>query len=151
MRGKYYSLILILMLFIFLPGCGGSADDLAPFDGVITINPDSVDVTDGGTVLQSHTQLFTISVTDKDGIPVGPIKLNISYMWATPDPYGAVQLYDGNTPQDSPMNVYTDDYGVYNLRVDFTSGEGREYTADVEVRSGSVYDSATISVAGGGA
>ncbi len=146
MRGKYYSLILMLMLFIFLPGCGGGADDLAPFDGTITINPESYTFTGTGADTETFSKLFTISVVDADGLPVSNIKLTISYLFAVPASFAVVQLYDGNTPKDSPMTVQTDDYGVYNLVVGFNAGGGLEYYADLEVRSGAVFEKATITV-----
>ena len=74
------------------------------------------------------------------------------------------QLNDGNTPVDSPMTVSTDEDGSYILNFDFLSGgldadcDGLldldlagdplilEWNADIEVTSGSVFNSATFEV-----
>jgi hypothetical protein len=137
-----------ILSFLFMAyGCG---EETAPIDTVITIYPDKVEITDTTSTPSVSTQYFRIVVTKKDindkTLPVNDAKIWIDFIWAVPDPVSLVQLYEGNTPVDSPMSVKTDDHGVYNLRVDFLHGGGLEYTGDVEVSSGPAFGSAELSV-----
>jgi hypothetical protein len=148
--------LVLLLSFLFLGlSCGGSIDlgpggcVSAPEGATITISPSSIDVTDA-TSLAWHTAYFQIKVTDENGIPLNDVELWISFIWAVPDEAGYVQLYDGDIPKNSPMKVCTDEDGVYNLTFRFQSGGGRDYYADLEVRSGSVYGSASFTVSPGG-
>ncbi len=127
----------------FLVGCG---DVCAPPESTITIEPASVSVTDSYTAESTSTQHFTISVKDKEGMPLNDVKVWISFMWANPNDAGVVQLYDGDTPKDSPFWAKTDENGVYVLRFDLQSGAGLTYTGDVEVRSCDAFGTATVTV-----
>ncbi len=141
---KRFFVVISLLSFIFiLQGCGGYD---APETATITINPSSVKITDGTSGVNTTTQYFIITVKDENGIPLKNVEVWISYLWAAPNAYDFVQLYDGDDAEDSPMNVTTDENGAYNLRFDFKSGGGLEYSADLEVSSGSVYNSAEFKV-----
>jgi hypothetical protein len=140
-----------ILSFLFTAyGCG---EKTVPEGTVITIYPDKVEVTDSTATPSVSTQYFRIVVTKKDinGIilPVNDAEIWIDFMWAVPDAVSLVQLYEGDTPVDSPMSVKTDDHGVYNLRVDFLHGGGLKYTGDVEISSGSAFGSAEFSVDAG--
>jgi hypothetical protein len=142
---------LIIVSFLFMAfGCG---DQPAPFLSEIIIYPDKVEISDSSPTLNISTQYFRIVLTKEDingkPLPVNGTEIWITFIWAIPDAIGVVQLYDGDTPVDSPMSVKTDKDGVYNLRVDFQHGEGLEYSGDVEVSSGSAFGSAEFSVDAG--
>lgn len=150
---KRYIIGLALTSFLFiLFSCGGGVDlgpggsVSAPVGATITIFPSEVSVKDTSAPAVWHRTTFTITVTDKNGIPLNDVEIWISYQWAVPDSTGLVQLYDGGTPKNSPMSAVTDGNGVYQLRFEYQSGGGLEYTADLEVRSGSISGSATFSV-----
>jgi len=144
MRGNVLILtICCLMLNLILWGCGGNS---APSGSVITVNPSSNTVTDGSTDVSSHTLFYTISLVNSSGVPLGHTRISISFIWANPDVINVVQLFDGNTPRKSPFDAETDDFGVYILRLDFQSGGGLKYNADVEVRSGASFAKSTLTV-----
>lgn len=159
---RFFFLVLIALSFI-VSGCGTNIDSpsgeiTAPPGSKIIINPSKLEVTDGASTRSRHFQSFTISVFSPLNQPIGRVKLKISYLWASPDPYDLVQLYDGycsdtypptNPPKNSPFEAVTDDYGVYNLCVGFLSGGGLEYKAGLEVHSGTVYNSAELSIKAG--
>jgi hypothetical protein len=144
MRGKILILtICCLVLNLILWGCGGGS---APSGSVITVNPSSNTVTDGSTEPSSHTLFYTISLVDSTGKPLGHTRISLSFVWANPDVYNVVQLFDGTTPKKSPFDAETDDFGVYILRLDFQSGGGLKYTGNLEVRSGASFGSSTLTV-----
>jgi hypothetical protein len=145
----FKSLLLFALLgasVFFMSSCGGVT---APPNATITINPATVLITDGTTEPTWHTQYFTISVKNSKGDPLGDIEIWISYPLAVPDSAGVVQLYDGDTPVNSPFKAKTDDFGVYQLRFDYQLGVG-SYKGDLEVRSGSAFGSASFTVSAGG-
>jgi len=149
MRKRPALYIIIVLLSLSLFSCGG--DEICPPPGsTITINPNSVEISDGGPDQNVHTHYFTISVADSDLRPIQDAKLSISYQWAVPDYYSVVQLYDNEERVDSPFNVTTDQNGVYFLRVDFISGAGWSYEGDIEVRACSIFGTAGFAVSGGG-
>jgi len=136
----------MIVISIFLFSCG--EDDVCPPpESTISLSPESLDITDAGPNQQIHTTYFTINVADNNGIPIKHAKLSISFIWAVPDSYQVVQLYDGDTPVNSPFNTETDEFGVYYLKVDFLSGGGLEYFGDVEVRACGIFGSATVTIA----
>jgi hypothetical protein len=143
MKRGFKLFLLCSLFFIFLWGCGGS--DSAPPNSVITINPDEVTVTDSTGEPKWNTQFYTISLKDENGDPLGDTRIAISFIWAVPNIVGVVQLYDGDTPVNSPFYADTDDFGTYILRVDFQSG-GISYFGDIEVRSGDAFGSAGLTV-----
>jgi hypothetical protein len=144
MRGKRLILtICCLVLSLISWGCGGNS---APSGSVITVNPSSNTITDGSTDVSSHTLFYTISLVDAVGKPLGHTRISVSFVWANPDVYNVVQLFDGTTPKKSPFEVETDDFGVFILRLDFQSGGGLSYTGNIEVRSGSSVGSSTLTV-----
>ncbi len=156
-------IILLIPLILFFIACGTDIDSptgeiIAPPGSEIVINPSSLEVTDGSPTETRHYTTFAISVFDPEGKPIGRVKLKISYLWANPDDYNLVQLYDGscsnsnpptNPPKNSPMDAVTNDYGVYNLCVGFSTGNGLEYNASINVYSGTVYSSAELSIKSG--
>lgn len=75
---------------------------------------------------------------DVNGIAQAKTKITIFYPYAVPDSKGLVQLYDGTTQVNSPFDAVTDDKGVYNLRIDYKSGGGLQYSELLQVSSGSV-------------
>ena len=149
MQKKLIPGLVILTVLLVLSACGGKGDS-APATATLTISPSESAVTDGSTTSTWSTQYFTIVVKDAQGIPLSDVALDISYSWAIPSAYGAVQLYDGNTPVDSPMEATTDENGEYVRRFDFQSGGGLEYSGPLEVRSGSLFGAADFSVDTGG-
>jgi hypothetical protein len=147
MKNSFITFI-IMAFIITLSACGGgsgSGSD-APAEATITISPSEYTVTVAeGFPETTYTQLFLIVVKDANGIPLNDVKLRISFPWAQPND-DVVQLYDGDTPKDSPMRVSTDENGSYALRFDYKVGVG-EYKGDIQVTSGSVFESATFEVA----
>lgn len=144
----FKSLLLFALLgasVFFMSSCGGGVT--APPDATITIKPESFTPPPDGSAESSwHTQFFTIYVENSKGDLLGDIEIWISYPWAVPDSAGVVQLYDGNTPKNSPFMAKTDDDGVYQLRFDYQSGGGLKYKGDLEVRSGSAFKTAAFEV-----
>ncbi len=151
-KKSLFKILLLLTLLgasvFFMSSCGGGSVS-APPGATITINPATLSVTDGTTEPTWHTQPFTIYVKNSKGDPLGDTEIWISFIWAVPDVFSAVQLYDGNTPVNSPFKAKTDDFGVYQLRFDYQLGVG-SYTGNLEVRSGSAFGSASFDVSGGG-
>lgn len=147
--GKRYRAILLLvsmLLVILIPiwGCKpGSVT--APSGSNITVNPSDITVTDSGPSIRTWTGYFTITVKDSFGKPMNDTDVSIFFPWAVPQGT-VVQLYDGNTPKNSPFTAKTDENGVYNLRLDYSSGGGLDYFGDLEVRSGSSFTSVTVTV-----
>ena len=135
--------LVLLICLTALAGCGGGGGVSAPDGSTITINPSTMTVTDAVDVW--HTTFFDIIVKNADGQPMGDAKVTISFPWAVPDPQAVVQLYDGNTPKNSPFDAKTDDFGVYHLRFDYRTGF--KYNGDLEARSGTTLGKATITVA----
>jgi hypothetical protein len=137
--------------FLGLVACGGGGHD-APAEATITIKPVDTTITVAENYPDTtYTQYFQIVVKDKNGIPLRDVKLRISYPWAVPAAFPVVQLYDGNSPKNSPMTVETDENGSYTLRFDYKVGfDGsfdREYSGDLTVTSGSLFESASFAVA----
>lgn len=155
---KVYFLVPIFSLFIISCDPGNPA---APYGSKITINPSEVTieytestmtVTIDSTEVEYtwfgptwYTQYYQIVVTDENGKPMDGVNINISYLWASPSRYYAVQFYHNGERVSSPFTAKTDKYGAYNLRVDFHVGAG-EYKADIEVRSGANFGSSTFEV-----
>jgi len=136
--------MLLIFVIVALTACGGD-DVCPPPDATITLSPESIAITDSNLTPTTHTEYFTIRVMDAQERPIDGAKLSIYFVWAVPDVYGPVQLYNGATAVNAPFNVKTDEFGVYYLRVDFDSG-GLEYSGFVEVRSCNVYGDAEFSV-----
>ena len=148
MRIRHLKYVLPIIAMLFLWSCG---DVTAPPGSTITIDPSSVSITSvsdetGASPAFWTTKYYTVSVVDKDDNPVGNVKLSISFVWASPNPYNLVQLYKGDTPVDSPFEATTDEFGSYKFRMDFISGAYYEYTGDLEVRSGAAFASSTLDV-----
>lgn len=148
-RRYIISLALVGLLFIII-GCGGGGggdDDVAaPAEATMTISgaPETISIGLGSTSWYEYC-CFIIVVKDANGIPLNNVDLSISYPWAIPNPPGLVQLYDGNTPKDSPLNVTTDENGAYYLKIGYQGGL-LEYTGSLIVVSGSVSATATFAV-----
>ncbi len=143
-----FKYVLPLIAILFLWSCG---DVSAPPGSTITIDPPSVSIEsviekDGSSPVRTATTYYTVSVVDKDGNPVGNVKLSISFIWASPNSSNVVQLYKGDTPVDSPFEATTDEFGSYKFKMDFISGGTYEYTGDLEVRSGANFASSTLDV-----
>jgi len=146
MRIRHFKYVLPLIAMLFLWSCG---DVSAPPDSTITINPSSLTIENADTDAKWTTQYYTVAVVDKDGNPVGDVKLSISFIWASPNPYNLVHLYKGDNRVDSPFDATTDEFGSYTFRLDFISGGGYEYKGDLEVRSGAAFASSTLDVSTG--
>ena len=132
--------------FFIWSGCGGSYE--APAGSTITITGiDTITDSNSSTVIDST--IFHIAATAPNSDPLNDVEISITYPWAIPSPAGAVQLYDGDDPEDSPMKVETDSYGTYNLRIDYQRGGGVEYTGTIQVTSGSAVGTAEFSVSSG--
>ncbi len=131
--------------FFMWSGCGGSFE--APVGSTITISgPESI--TDGTSSTSTDSAFFTIVVKNRSGVPLDDVKIWITYPWAVPSPARLVQLYDDETPQNSPMSVKTDSNGTYNLRMDYERGLV-DYTGTIQVTSGSVVGTADFDVSSG--
>jgi hypothetical protein len=146
MRLTILSLMLAILAMLVAPlGCGQLKPDecKSASDGAtITINPSSFTVTDPHDVWR--TVPFTITVKDADSNPLNSTRIVIFHAYAVPDWHGFVQLYNGSTPVNSPFEACTDDFGVYNLRLDYDAGTA--FTGDLEVRSGTAFAIASLSV-----
>jgi len=147
MRKKYWrhQLLAAIVLILAIAGCSGDKIT-APTGSAVSINPLSMSVSDTHTASSTHTQYFTIAIKDEKGNPVQNAEVSISLPLAFPDPLGYAQLYDGSTPKNSPFTATTNADGVYYLRVDYLSGGGVSFTDNLEIRSGSAFASATITV-----
>ncbi len=131
--------------FVIWYGCG-SPD--APETSTITITgPESI--TDGSASTSTDSAFFLIVVKNRSGVPLDDVEIWITYPWAIPSPAAAVQLYDDDDPEDSPMKVKTDSNGAYNLRMDYLRGGGIEYTGTIQVTSGAVVGTAEFDVSAG--
>ncbi len=146
MRKKYWrhQLLAAILLILAIAGCSGDKVT-APTGSTVSINPVSVTVTDANPSAY-HPQYFTITIKDEKGNPVQNAEVSISFPVAVPDSLGYAQLYDGSTPKNSPLTATTNADGVYYLRMDLLSGGGVSYTTNLEIRSGSAFASATITV-----
>lgn len=146
MRKKYWrhQLLAAIVLILAIAGCSGDKIT-APTGSAVSINPVSMTVTDTNPSA-THTQYFTITIKDEKGNPVQNAEVSISLPLAVPDPLGYAQLYDGSTQKSSPFTATTNADGVYYLRVDYLSGVGVSFTSNLEIRSGSAFASAAISV-----
>lgn len=145
MKNRYFIYGIFFMGLISILGCGDGGSS-SPSKSTMTINPATVSVTDGSGTVSTHSQSFTITVLDSNGKPMNEQEITISFPWAVPDSAGVVQLYDGNTPVNSPFKAETDKFGVYNLRFDYQTGGGLAYKGDIEVRSATVYAKASVEV-----
>ena len=146
MRKEYswYQLLVTIFLILAIAGCSGDKIT-APTGSVVSINPLSMSVSDTNPSA-THTQYFTITINDEKDNPVQNAEVSISLPVAIPDPLGYAQLYDGSTPKNSPFIATTNADGVYYLRVDYLSGGGTSFTSNLEIRSGSAFASATLTV-----
>jgi hypothetical protein len=144
---RFFSSLAIVSFLFMSFGCGG---ETAPEGSEIIIYPDKVEIKSEYVQTNIATQYFRIVVTKEDIngkiLPVNDAEIWIAFIWAVPDSVGVVQLYDGNTPVDSPMSVKTDKDGVYNLRFDYQHGGGIWYYGDIEVSSGSAFTLAEFKV-----
>ncbi|MCC6347746.1 MAG: hypothetical protein IT388_11210 [Nitrospirales bacterium] len=143
-KSRAVSLLLLLCLAA-LSGCGGGGNS-APSGSTLTINPAEITTTDASSSTSWTTQFYTISLKNAEGQSLGNTKVTITFPYAVPSSYGVVQLYDGDTPVNSPLDVETDDFGVYYLRLDMQSGGGLSYSGDLEARSGDAFANSKITV-----
>ena len=127
---------LLSLLMLTLLSCNKGDTTTAPYGSEIIVQPEKLTVGDGSGVATIHDTYFTITVLDEFGRPKSGVELFIDYLWATPDVYGVVQLYDDGVAVEAPMKVFTDKSGTYHLRVDFISG-ALEYKAYIQVVSAS--------------
>ncbi|MFO0751767.1 MAG: hypothetical protein U0411_00395 [Thermodesulfovibrionales bacterium] len=137
---------LLLLCLVALSGCGGGGGNSAPSGSSLSVNPAEITVTDAASSTSWTTQFYTISLQNAEGQSLGKTKVTITFPYAVPSSYGVVQLYDGDTPVNSPLDVETDDFGVYYLRLDMQTGGGLEYSGDLEARSGDAFASSKITV-----
>lgn len=133
--------------FFIWAGCGNSD---APETSTITITGSEEIIDASPPPSTVDTAFFLIVVKNQSGVPLDDVEIWITYPWAIPSPAGAVQLYDGDDPEDSPMKVETDSNGAFNLRMDYLRGGGVEYTGTIQVTSGSVVGTAEFAVSAGG-
>ena len=145
----FYSLLgSLIIILALLASCGGNSSNgfSAPDGSTIVINPGDFTVTDAGSTTTTRTHYFSIVVKDSSGAPLNKAKINIFFPWAVPNPPAVVQLYDGSTAVNSPFDAFTDSFGVYNLRFDYQSGGGLAYFGNLEVRSGTAFQSIIITI-----
>ena len=130
--------------FFILSGCGNPD---APETSTITITgPESI--ADGSASTSTDSAFFLIVVKNSSGVPLDDVEIWITYPWAIPSPANLTQLYDGDTPKDSPMSVETDENGAFNLRMDYLRGLV-DYNGAIQVTSGSVVGTADFAVSSG--
>ena len=138
-------MILLSFLLIFSAcGTSGEKENAAPPNAVITISPTAHSFDIAGAQITS-TEFFNIVVKTAGGIPLEDVALRISFVWADPSSTGLVQLYDGDTPVNSPFYAKTDENGSYIVRFDFEGG-GLAYSGTLLVISGSVTKTADFEV-----
>ena len=134
---------LTIFTLILLIGCSDERLT-APSSSTIAISPDSVSITSCG-LSAWHTKYFTITVVDSEGMPMNGIDITVTSIWASPDTSNLIRLYKGETFSTSPITVTTDDSGKYDLKTALNVGCSA-WTANVEVRTGTVFGSAAIAV-----
>lgn len=147
MRKRYWlhQMVGTSFLLLAVAGCGDKLT--APSGSAISISPDSfAPPADTSSATSTHSQYFTISLKDADGKPLKNREISIFFPYAVPDSSSYAQLYDGSTPKNSPFTANTNMDGVYYLRIDYLSGGGISYSGNLEIRSGSVFGSATITI-----
>ncbi len=146
-----YSMFSVCLIFVFT-GCGGelggSSGSDAPEGAVITFTPTSLTITDTGAAVWDDAS-FTIIVKNADGIPLGNVRLNISFPFAKSSKLTSgflVELLDDGTVTESPMEATTETNGTYVLRFNYQRGS-LDYVSDILVTSGTSSKVATFTVA----
>ena len=141
-------LILVLITFSFIiSGCG---DITAPPDATIEIKPDRV--TQKG-LAGPICQPFTIVVKNKDGIGIRDVIVYISGSLAAPRDPARYYFYKNTNCEepyvDSNFSITTEDYGVAYFAISIPAevkGAPNTFTDTIEVRSGTLYTSASVEV-----
>jgi len=155
-------LVLMLLLLALVAGCGGSGDLSAPQGAVILLTPSSkdknIEITSTSTVQKSVVQLYQIAVKDSDLAGAKGVRdtiFNITFELTnvpgtiTTDFTSLVTLCDGSRIINTTAERQTDNQGIYNLCVVFTTGGGLNYTGNLRVLSGASSASTTIDVKSG--
>jgi hypothetical protein len=141
-------LLFIGLLLLTCAACGPNKGISAPSGSTIAINPTTISYTavvSAGSDTSSQgwqSTSFLITLTDSNGDPVNNATLHITF--DTLNDY--IQFYDGEATTGYPFDATTDAYGTYSLRFDFEAGGGLTYSGNIEVSSGTAYNSVPISV-----
>lgn len=152
-------LCMLIPIVIALQGCG--KDDKHPTsvpDGsIITVNPAATTMTIAATTSVD----FSVSVKDKDGIPINKVPLRISGPFAEPrnatNTTARYQFYrfpggennTSNVKVDSGFIAETDSYGTYNFSITIygtVGGVPNTFTDTIDVYSGTAFGSAQLTL-----
>lgn len=148
---KRFIFFILIVSGIMVSGCGEVS---APPDARLEIQPASVTYQD---LTGDTCHPFTVSVKNKDNIGIRDVEVYVSGSMAAPRVPARYYLYDNSTCsgsyRESNMRLVTEDYGAAyfsilipaQINVNNTPVDNK-FTDTIEVRSGVLYTSATISV-----
>jgi len=143
--------IRILMIFVIAAGMTRCAD-VSPDDTDIIIYPESFSLK--GLADERLNQSFEIVVKNKKGEPLNDVEITIAFKFA-PDfncppssvtctiPPGLL-LDENRNPQNSPFTTKTKEDGKYTVWLNYW--HGAEWKGQLEVYSGTAYESADVEV-----
>jgi len=154
--------LLVVLALLVIPalffGCGKANTQTSVPDGAtITISP--VDLT--ATIGDNATFEFSVTVRDKDDVPIWNAPLRIDGSYAVPlnstNTSGLYQFYDKpggdkdptNQPMNSGFKAYTDYHGVYNFSITvfyLYAGATNAFTDNINIRSGTAFGSVPLSI-----
>ncbi len=146
--------IIALLLLSLVFGCG---DISAPPDAKIEIDPPSVSLSYNTLATQGYScRLFTISVKrniEGKDIGLSGILVHVSGSMAAPSNPARYYFYDNTTcsgqPKASNMELVTGDFGIAYFSIWILAqidGTENKFQDTIEVRSGVLYTSASVSV-----
>jgi hypothetical protein len=128
-----------------------------PDGSTITINPSTYTV----TKIDNTSQNFSVTVKDKDGVPINKAQIQITGAFAQPrnatNTNARYQFYrfpggevtPGNIPVDSGFTAETDSNGVYTFSITIyglVGGIPNAFTDNIDISSGTAFGSAGLSV-----
>ena len=144
--------IMLLLCVIVLSGCGarggsappGSTIAIATPAAVINANPD----------FRADSQTLPITIKSATATGVGNASVSIEFVFTTlpdqnliSDLSSIVTLCDGTHILNTPVEMTTDDWGVYNLCILYQDGGGLNYIGNINVFSGDQTVTTTLTVA----
>jgi hypothetical protein len=141
--------ILLLILFFILSACGSDCGDVsAPPDATIEIQPPSVTYKLSGDTCSR----FSIIVKNKDGIGMSCVKVYVSGSMAAPRNPARYYFYKNSECSgqyvNSSFSITTDNGAAYIsiLIPAQVNGTSNTFKDTIEVRSGTLYTSASVEV-----
>lgn len=104
----------------------------------IVAQPITYSVVDSTLTTTWSDTYFSIILIDGARTPLNDVELTIDIMYNEPDISGVAQLYSGDsqsgyTAVNPPITVFTNEVGTYNLRADFSHGDGLVYSGNISV------------------